>query len=294
MTVEKGTLLRAALLPRGFETLLPHGEIDPLALRIARKQRLSRSALFILAAGEARPTPQEALGMLYFTQVIKTEDDALDRNITHFSTPKELRDYLLTQEIAGAPHSTVQDALEKSLACYSLDKQKAISSFLDEMVEVHLQNPQRGTPGSYSYQDAMEYRKSTNEPLLETFAKLTDTHSNRDRYRAIAHTWQLIEDGLDWTEDAQEQSKNLFLGMATDTWHERGKLEGQDIDHLLKTLGRWQRGRMFDFRVNALLGIKSPHLKNTREKYKKEIMDQMPAIGEKGARALTTITHLVF
>ncbi len=160
------------------------------------------------------------------------------------------------------------------------------------MVGIHLHGAHRGIPGKYSFKEALEYRRVTDDPLLETLAELTD--SNKARFVHIGRTWQFIEDGLDWTEDAQEQAKNLFIGMATDTWHERGTLKGKEIDYLLTILGRWQRGRLFDFRLNALKGIKSPSIKRTREKYRQEILNEMPAIGGNFAGIMGTVANILF
>lgn len=220
MNPETRTLIKAALIPRGFQSLLPFEEMDSVALRMARKQKLSRSTLFILAVGENSPTPRDALGMLYFTQVVKSSDDAIDRNNVKFSDAQSLRNFLLNSEVPGVHNVKVKDLLERCLHCYPPDKQRAISSFIDQMVNVHLENPHRGIPGTYSYQEVVDYRRVTNDPLVETFAELTG--SSKARFVSIGRAWQLIEDAMDWTEDAQEQSKNLFLGMATDTWHQRG------------------------------------------------------------------------
>ncbi len=91
--------LRAAI-PRGLQTLLPD-DIDPLAQRLARKQRLRLGTLFILSAAEKHPTPSEALGVMYFGQLVKSADDAIDRNPADFTSRDKLRDYLLRSEVLG-------------------------------------------------------------------------------------------------------------------------------------------------------------------------------------------------
>ena len=282
MSLEAGEFIRAVIIPRGFQTLLPDG-IDLLARRIARKQRMSRATAFILAVGEDHPTPSDALGMLYFAEIVKIADDAIDRNATSFTDTTQLRDYILRSEIPGTNGANINELLGRCLDCYSPYKKRVITSFLDEMVTLHLDSPQRGIPGTYSYEDALAYRRVTDDPLLETFAELTG--SNKARFVSIGRVWQMIEDALDWTEDTEEQTKNLFIGMATDE---------KEIDHLQKISGRWKRGRLFDFRVNALLGIKSSHVRRTRERYKQEILDQMPQIGGNPARLTGMAACILF
>lgn len=290
MSLKTGEFLRAAV-PRGLQTLLPD-DIDPLAKRLARKQRLRLGTLVVLVASDNHPTPSEALGVMYFSQLVKSADDAIDRNPADFTSRDELRGYLLQSAVLGTGGVQVKEVLERCLSCFETDKQGAINSFLEDMVGVHLRGIHRGIPGKYSFKETLEYRRVTNDPLLETLAELTD--SNKARFVHIGRAWQLIEDGLDWTEDAQEQAKNLFIGMATDTWHERGDLKGEEIDYLLSILGRWQRGRLFDFRLNALRGIKSPFVKSTREKYRQEILNEIPAIGGNFAGIVGTVSSILF
>lgn len=290
MSLRTAEFLRAAV-PRGLKTLLPV-DIDPLAERLARKQRLRLGTLVILSVAEKHLTPYETLGVMYFSQLVKSADDAIDRNPTDFTSRDELRGYLLHSEVPGTGGAQVKEVLERCLSCFETDKQGAINSFLEDMVGVHMHGVHRGVAGTYSFKDALDYRRVTNDPLLETLAELTD--SNKVRFVHIGRAWQLIEDGLDWTEDAQEQAKNLFIGMATDTWHERGDLKGEELDYLLSILGRWQRGRLFDFRLNELRGIKSLFVKSTREKYRQEILNEMPAIGGNFVGIMGTVANILF
>lgn len=274
-------ILRATM-PRGLDTLLPT-DIDPLAKRLARKQRLRLGTVYVLAASDSQVTPQEVLGIMYFAQLVKTADDALDRNPRGFNDYGELRSYLLHTEVQGTNGVQIEEILKRSLACFSQDKQAAISLFLNEMVSVHLGSPQRGIPGTYTFEDARDYRRITVDPFLETLAELTN--SSKARFLSIGRGGQLVEDGLDWAEDAGEQSKNQFLGMAADTG---------ELSYLQSILPGWGRGRIFDFRIKELIAIKMPYVKNTRERYRQEILDQVPGMEGINARLMATAARILF
>lgn len=291
MSLEAGEILRAVFIPRGYYTLLPD-DIDTVAKRIARKQRMSRAAVFILTMGETHPTPREAMGMLYFCQIVKTADNVLDRDASDFSNYEQLRQRLLSTDMNGIPGVSINESLQACLECYSAEKQRVVSSFLNEMVTAHLGAPQRGVMGTYTFEEAQDYRRHTNDPLVEAFAELTG--SKKEKFISAGRVWQLLDDALDWTEDSVENNKNLYLGMATDTWHNRGEPVGEDIDYLKKRLKNWQRGRVFDFRVQELTAIKSPKISVTRARYKQRILDELPSVGGNSARVFGLIAQIVF
>lgn len=291
MSLETGEILRAAFIPRGYYTLLPD-DIDPVAKRIARKQRMSRAAVFILSVGETHPTPREALGMLYFAQIVKTADNVLDRDATDLSNYDQLRQRLLSTDINGIPGVSVNESLEACLECYSPEKQRVVNSFLNEMVSVHLGAPQKGVMGAYTFDEAQDYRRRTNDRLVETLAELTG--SKKEKFVSAGRVWQLLDDALDWAEDSVESNKNLYLGMATDTWHDRGEPEQEDVDYLRNRLKGWRRGRVFDFRVQEFSAIKSSRTSVTRARYKQRILDELPLVGGNSARIFGLAAQLVF
>lgn len=280
----------------GFRKLLDDAPLTSFDRLLTDKKRLRLMTLSVLALGDKKPSPQIALSTLYFFQLIRTWDDAIDsRDISDFADTASLNEYLLNREVAFSDGRKASEVLEGCLVNCTPDKKEAVNLFVDQMLAYHLRESGKGKPGEYSFKDPLSYRNATNNPLADTVGILID-QPDKVRLRSICHAVQLVDDGLDWAEDFRKGTLNYFVGMATDVWHSRGNPRGEDLDCLRDLSGKWpvNSRKLAKAKVDALYGIKNPHMKATRDLYRQEILSQVPVIGGKGGKILSTLAHLLF
>lgn len=310
MSLETGQIVKAVISAREFRGLLADSPISSLDNLLIEKKRLRWLTLVIHAVGEKTPSPSDLLGLLYFFQLIRTCDDAVDgrpatldgkiaatdgKVISRMQDATRLREYFLGSTVAYSGGTKVSEVLDRCLAYYTPIGQEAINSFLGQMLVHHLHDYGKAVPGEYSFKDTRPYRDAINNPFADTLSELTST-PNKDRFRVIAHVVQLLDDGLDWTEDAKFQSLNYFIGMATDVWYQRGNPKGEDIDCLKDLLDKWpvNSRKLAMAKVDALWGTRNVHMRATRDAYRQEILDQLPLIGGTSAGIMGFLARAIF
>lgn len=310
MGLETGQIVKATLSSREFRGLLGDTALTPLDNLLIEKKRLRWSTLAVHALGEEAPSPSDLLGLLYFIQLIRTCDDVADgrpatldgkiaatdgRVVSQMQDTTRLKEYFLGSTVAYSGGTKVSEVLDRCLAYYTPTGQEAINSFLDQMLAHHLEDYGKGVPGEYSFEGSKAYRDGTNNPFADTLSELTGTF-NKDRFRTIAHVIQLLDDGLDWAEDAKFQSLNYFVGMATDVWNERGNPEGEDVDCLKGLMGKWpvNSRKLAMAKVDAIWGTRNVHMRATRDAYRQEILDQLPFIRGTSAKIMGFLARAIF
>lgn len=170
----------------------------------------------ILLGESADLSQSDRLGLLYFISLSFNADDLLDGNATIKAERNEdrLRTVLLSSQTAEAP-ITLEEVMQRCLSHVTPSRRPLVSGFLDRMISYHAELGSQ-EPGAYSYDDALAYRRQTNDDWVNVLCELSGISDPKK----IA-TWQrrglliqMIDDASDWEGDTREGTYNLWIGLA--------------------------------------------------------------------------------
>ncbi len=194
-------------------------ELEEDAELVPRFLQSSGIRLVALALAKSPDLPQrERVGYIYFIRLVSMADDAVD-NSPEFSQPlerDELKMRLMSHPIPKT-NLTIADLTERTLNHFPEQKRKVIENFLETMIDIHA-NSEKKYPGEYNYDNVLQYRNSTDIPWVDTISNILGIEDSNEvnHLQTLGLLFQYLDDAMDWPEDVQSGSLNLWVGLATD------------------------------------------------------------------------------
>ncbi len=192
---------------------VPQDDKD-LAKQLLTSHKNRYSSVAALEVPHLELSPTEKLGVVFFISSIFAVDDLIDTNKKNGSTNlfSEQLDTLKVRDTG----ITVAQLRDKVYDSFAGDKRTLLERYYASMLELHNQG-HVAPAGTYSFKDAWEYKENTTVPFVETVADLVGFDANRrNDVSAGAMALQLVDDANDIAQDTQEESMNIYLGLATD------------------------------------------------------------------------------
>jgi hypothetical protein len=261
------TGMKNLLAERG--TQLPQKDYD-LVMAVATDMMVRTTSTLFLDLAPQSLDPGRRIAVVLFTALVVNIDDIIDDlQSPEFSSGEELLSYVLSQAFSvDGKKIQLRKIYDRTLALLPSVKQVETVKFLSEMADLHVCVGNKGNPGEYGYNDALNYKIRTGVAYVATGLSLAESrlvYTDMGLTRFVTAV-QAYDDGLDCLLDARNRKQNLYVGMARDVWQQKGCPLGQDLDFLLQQLGRqtlsprnFMRHRnMKDTRKAYLQAFKSP------------------------------------
>lgn len=198
---------------RAITEALIHGCFDSFKGQFYKIAVLSQ-----MEPGFPQTTPREKVGLALFYAAGVIIDDTIDSpDFPKFSTPADFKSFLFNQEFQiGKPPKSyfIEQLTDFASVIFTPEKQKLVSNYIDSAAEAHWEYANRGKPGSYGLQDALDYRMRTTVEGARVSRQLVNLPVVDDKSMLWA---QLLDDAIDMLSDARQESVNLWVGLANDT-----------------------------------------------------------------------------
>ena len=248
-------VLSAALSVNSLNKLLNLDE-DPIIeqevmnlLLLDSGRRVPLALLWSLASPNLPIKEQKGLLGYYF--LVLHGDDMFDDPDKLQRNPNNLLEDVLNTDVVGTEgRLNAADLYQRTMDCLPLEKRNTVNSYLIAMSEIHANEEHKGKPGTYGFQDARDYRVRTNFPAIEAGLKLGNSLFTEESIAGLVMGLQYLDDKKDWKKDAEEENKNLLLGMATDK---------EDLHYMLRSTHTIKPKKV----------VRSPEVKNTITAYKR-------------------------
>ncbi|OGM29372.1 hypothetical protein A2801_01655 [Candidatus Woesebacteria bacterium RIFCSPHIGHO2_01_FULL_41_10] len=195
--------------------------------------RCATAAALLYYASPNLPTIQRE-GILNYTALVFHSDDVLDSKSDTAKDPQMLLEELLKKPVVNSRHGMRGWHLyEATMNCFPDDKRNVINDYLVDMIHIHATGEHIGKPGTYGFEQAREYKYKTNIPTFATGLQLAQSSIPPQNFAPIFIAGQYIDDAGDWHKD--NDTLNLFIGMAYDVWQKKDCPDWQDFDYLMES-----------------------------------------------------------
>lgn len=231
----------------------------------------------LLFANKDQLSHLEAEGVVLFIALIEEVDNIVDhmpQQSLRTVSAEEFESQILNTTIPVADAQdlpsgelTVSDLLSACLSCFGSKKQALINSFLADMIRIHAGETPAAEAGSYSFQDALDYRLKTTSTFSQTsFALANVSPAAQATASKGALLLQFPDDMADFIRDAHDRSFNLLWGMAKDC----SSTDSRGLDHMAKCLSSMEHSieqLIFDT-IDSVLS--HPEMQTIRDAYWRE------------------------
>lgn len=259
-------VLKAISNPDGLnffvgKKLSPEQDPERFALAIANEDKVHRlTALVGLSNCQKTLSIDQRIGVILFVGLVYHADDALDKQTEPltFQNGRQLQEYLMAKKtIVGKEEITLGEFTATTLKQFqdNKGKQDIINKFLETMCQTQVQKGNKKPAGTYRFEDALAYKRETNFAFVSAIFQLAG--KDPESAPSLPHAgvaMQMIDDIKDWFVDKNENTENLWLGMA----QTQGEIEFLDRPEA-QTLGRSVARR--------------PEMAKTRKAYRQAFLD---------------------
>ncbi len=174
--------------------------------------------LSLLEPGLPPNSAGERAGTALFIGATAIADDIIDDpSFPKFDSAEEFKQYLLAHKyrFEGKDIDTnISDLLDLAAIPFEYEKREVIANFLDSAGNAHWEYSQRGKPGNYGFDEAIDYRVRTTCDWVVAARDLLNVPQINDK---PVLGGQLLDDAVDMISDLRCDRLNLYVGMANDT-----------------------------------------------------------------------------